>query len=93
MDGFSVEKDRSFIARVNSSEDLQQRTFAGAVASEQCMHLARKKLERHAIQNGGPSESLGDAVHAQKRSGFSRSGDGFVHAMRHIRKSAPGRSI
>ena len=63
----AVEDDLPFVRMVRAAEHAHQRRLAGAVLSEQEVHLARMNRERDAVERANAGKALGDAAHLEQR--------------------------
>ena len=60
----SVELDLARVRAIEAGQDVRQRRLAGAVLAEERVHLARRRLEGHAVVRHDAGEQLGDPHHA-----------------------------
>ena len=67
VDGRAVEDDRAGVGRRRAGGDVHQRRLAGAVLTEQGMHLAREDVERDVHERRDAVVVLGDTEHRKRR--------------------------
>ena len=60
--GLAVEGHAPAVGRLDAGEDLHERALAGAVLSEDRMHLARASLELDAAEGDGQAERLAEVA-------------------------------
>lgn len=54
----SIEPDRSAVFCVNAGQNLHQRAFTGAVASDQGIHLPGKHFKFHILQHSDAEKAF-----------------------------------
>ena len=81
MHELAVELDLPLVRAVEAREDVRERRLAGAVLSEQRVHLAGAGLERHIVVRDDAREPLADSDHAdgRRRRGAGRAGASISH--------------
>ena len=60
-DRASGEDDLALVGPVEAGEDVRERRLAGAVLTEQCVHLTRRCVEVDVIVRDDAGEPLGDS--------------------------------
>jgi hypothetical protein len=86
-DFLSRDFDRSFVMRVNATENFDQRRFSRAVLPQQSVHFAGKDFQIDAAQGAHPAEAFGHAF-ARAPGALARSGPSHSRPARSRRPRA-----
>ena len=63
----AVQLDVALVLPVEPGEDVRERRLPGAVLTEEGVHLARCRLERHVVVREHAGEALRDPAHPHRR--------------------------
>jgi hypothetical protein len=65
----TVEQDRTLVARINATQNIEQRRLAGTVRSDEAQDLAAPNVEGNALQCHDAAETHRDTLNAENWSG------------------------